>query len=270
MLSNITIGQYFPGTSPVHKLDPRTKIVLTVAFLVCIFLAKKFACFAVIALFVLGCCFLSRINLKFLVRGLKPIAIIVIFTFLLNLFLGTGTDVIWKWKFLTITESSYKNALFMAVRLILLVCGSQLLTLTTSPIALTDGLESLMKPLTKIGFPGQELAMMMSIALRFIPTLIEETERIMSAQKARGADFETGGLMKRAKALLPLLVPLFVSAFKRADELAMAMEARCYRGGEGRTKMKPLKFAWRDLVAALVFGCLIAGVVLINKTAVLI
>ena len=269
MLSNITIGQYFPGTSPVHKLDPRTKIVLTVAFLVCIFLAKKFSCFAVIALFVLICCLLSKINLKFLVRGLKPIAIIVIFTFLLNLFLGTGEDILWKWKFLTITESSLRTALFMAVRLILLVCGSQLLTLTTSPIALTDGLESLLKPLTKIGFPGHELAMMMSIALRFIPTLIEETERIMSAQKARGADFETGGLMKRAKALLPLLVPLFVSAFKRADELAMAMEARCYRGGEGRTKMKPLKFAWRDLIAAIVFGCLIAVVVLINRSVLL-
>ena len=250
MLSNITIGQYFPGTSPVHKLDPRTKIVLTVAFLVCIFLAKKFACFAVIALFVLGCCFLSRINLKFLVRGLKPIAIIVIFTFLLNLFLGTGTDVIWKWKFLTITESSYKNALFMAVRLILLVCGSQLLTLTTSPMALTDALERLLKPLNKIHFPVHEMAMMMTIALRFIPTLMEETDKIMKAQAARGADFDTGNLMQKAKAMVPLLVPLFVSAFRRADELAMAMESRCYHGGENRTRMKVLRLQRIDAYAA--------------------
>ena len=265
MLSNITIGQYFPGSSPVHKLDPRTKILLTVAYLAVIFLCKGFAGFAAVAVFIVLCGLISRISLKYLVRGLKPIAIIVVFTFLLNLFLGTGTDVIWKWKFLKITGSGLKNAVFMAIRLILLVTGSQLLTLTTSPIALTDGLESLMKPLARIGFPAHELAMMMSIALRFIPTLLEETDKITKAQKARGADFETGGLMKRAKALLPLLVPLFVSAFRRADELAMAMEARCYRGGTGRTKMKPLRYAVRDLWAALTMAALLGAVICLNR-----
>ncbi|MBR4236099.1 MAG: energy-coupling factor transporter transmembrane protein EcfT [Clostridia bacterium] len=264
MLGNITIGQYFPGTSPVHKLDPRTKIILTVAFLVCVFLSKGFTGFGVITLYILMCCFISGIQLKFLVRGLKPIAVIVIFTFLLNLFLSSGTDVIWQWGILHITKSGIRNAIFMALRLILLVTGTQLLTLTTSPIALTDGLERLFKPLGKIGFPAHELAMMMSIALRFIPTLIEETDKITKAQKARGADFESGGLIKRAKALLPLLVPLFISAFRRADELAMAMEARCYRGGEGRTKMKPLKYGMRDLYAVIVFAVLLAAIIVLN------
>ena len=264
MLSNITIGQYFPGSSVIHRLDPRTKILLTVAFLVCIFVSKGFTGFGVIALFTLLCAFLSQINLKFLVRGLKPIAVIVIFTFLLNLFLGAGEDVIWKLGILTITREGIRNAVFMAVRLILLVVCTQLLTLTTSPIALTDGLESLFKPLAKLGFPAHELAMMMSIALRFIPTLIEETDKIMNAQKARGADFETGNLINRAKAMLPLLVPLFVSSFRRADELAMAMEARCYHGGEGRTKMKPLRYGRRDLYAALAFVLLLAVIICLN------
>lgn len=271
MLNNITIGQYIPGTSPIHRLDPRTKILLTVAFLVSIFLCKGFAAFGVIAVFILLCSRLSGIRLRFLVRGLKPIAVIVAFTFLLNLFWGTETgpeDVLWKWKFLKITGSGLHNAIFMAVRLVLLVTGTQILTLTTSPIALTDGLESLFGPLAKIGFPAHELAMMMSIALRFIPTLIEETDKITKAQKARGADFESGGLMKRAKALLPLLVPLFVSAFMRADELAMAMEARCYRGGKGRTKMKPLRYARRDLEAAGVFVLVLGAIIVLNALKV--
>lgn len=264
MLSNITIGQYFPGDSPVHRLDPRTKILLAVAFIVCIFASKGFLCFAVIAAFVLGCAALSRIGIRFMARGLKPIALIVSFTFLLNLFLGAGEDVIWKWGVLTITRQGIRNALFMAIRLILLVMGTQLLTLTTSPIALTDGLESLFNPLARVGFPAHELAMMMSIALRFIPTLIEETQKITKAQQARGADFESGNLLNRAKAMLPLLVPLFVSAFRRADELAMAMEARCYRGGEGRTKMNPLTFHARDARAAGAFALLLAAIIALN------
>lgn len=264
MLSNITIGQFFPGNSPVHKLDPRTKIVLTVLFLVCIFMAKNFSGFVAIALFTLAMAKLSQIQLKFLVRGIKPILFIVVFTFLLNLFLGTGTDVLWKWWVLTITREGLRNAVFMAVRLVLIVTATQLLTLTTSPIALTDGLESLFKPLKKIGFPAHEIAMMMSIALRFIPTLIEETDKITKAQKARGADFESGGLLTRAKAMLPLLVPLFVSSFRRADELAMAMEARCYHGGEGRTKMKPLRYKLNDLFAAMVFILVFAIIIMLN------
>lgn len=265
MLSNITIGQYFPGSSCVHRLDPRTKILLTIAYLVCIFAAKTFTGFAVIAAFILMCSLLSGIRLKFLVRGIKPICIIVAFTFLLNLFLGTGEDVLWKWGILTITRQGIRNAVFMAVRLILLVTGTQLLTLTTSPIALTDGLESLFAPLSKIGFPAHGLAMMISIALRFIPDLIEETDKISRAQKARGADFESGSLLKRAKALLPLLVPLFVSAFRRADELAMAMDARCYTGSEERTKMRPLHYGRNDLFALLLFVALFAVIVVFNR-----
>ncbi len=264
MLENITIGRFFPGNSPVHRLDPRTKILATIAFIVAIFLSDGFLGFAAIFAFTLGCSFLSRINLKFLVRGLKPIAFIVIFTFIINLLLGGGGDVLWSWGAITVTVQGVRNALFMAIRLILLMTGTQLLTLTTSPIALTDGLESLFKPLAKLRFPAHELAMMMSIALRFIPTLIEETQKITNAQKARGADFESGNIIKRAKALLPLLVPLFVSAFRRADELAMAMEARCYRGGSGRTKMHPLKYSRIDMYAFLTFACLLACIIALN------
>jgi len=264
LLSNITIGQYFPGNSPIHKLDPRTKILLTVAYILAIFISKGFLCFALILAFVGACAKISRIGVKFLVRGLKPITFIVCFTFLLNLFLGMGDDVIWKYGILTITHQGIRNALFMAIRLILLVTGTQMLTLTTSPIALTDGLERLFKPFARFGFPAHELAMMMSIALRFIPTLIEETQKISKAQQARGADFESGNLVKRAKAMLPLLVPLFVSAFRRADELAMAMEARCYRGGDGRTKMNPLTYHKNDAVAAGVFALLIIAIIVLN------
>jgi len=264
LLNNITIGQFFPGNSLIHRLDPRTKILLTVFYIVCIFISKGFAGFALIAGFMLFCALLSRISLKFIIRGLKPIAFIVVFTFVLNLFLGGGTDVIWKWGVFSITRQGIRNALFMAIRLILLVTGTQLLTLTTSPISLTDGLERLFSPFKKIGFPAHELAMMMSIALRFIPTLIEETEKITKAQKARGADFESGNLLKRAKAMLPLLIPLFVGSFRRADELAMAMEARCYRGGTGRTKMRPLRFAKIDLLAGGAFVLLLAAVIALN------
>lgn len=254
-----------PGTSPIHRLDPRTKILLTVGLMVCIFVCKGFAGFAAVFLFILLCVNLARLKLRFVLRGLKPIAIIVVFTFLLNVFLQSSGKVLWEWWVLTVTVDGLKTAVFMALRLVLLVMGTQLLTLTTSPISLTDGLESLFKPFSRIGFPAHELAMMMSIALRFIPTLIEETNKITQAQKARGADFESGNIIRRAKAMLPLLVPLFVSAFRRADELALAMEARCYRGGKGRTKMKPLKYAAGDLYALCAYLALLAVVIALNK-----
>lgn len=264
MLNNISIGQYFPGDSVIHKLDPRTKILFTLMFIVCIFASKGFLCFALIAAFAYLCMRITKIGLKFIVRGLKPILFIVVFTFLLNLFLSSGDDVLVKWGILKITYTGIRNALFMAVRLILLVTCTQLLTLTTSPIRLTDGLERLFAPLKKIKFPAHELAMMMSIALRFIPTLIEETDKITKAQKARGADFETGGVIKRVKSMVPLLVPLFVGAFRRADELAMAMEARCYRGGGGRTKMHPLVYKKNDYLAIGVSVILLACVIAFN------
>ena len=264
MLNNITLGQYMPGTSPIHRLDPRTKILLTVGLMVCIFLCKGFAGFAAIFLFIGLCVRLAKLKIRFVLRGIKPIAVIVVFTFLLNVFLQSGGRVLWKWWIITLTVDGLRTAIFMALRLILLVMGTQMLTLTTSPIRLTDGLESLFKPLGKIGFPAHELAMMMSIALRFIPTLIEETNKITQAQKARGADFESGNFIKRAKAMLPLLVPLFVSAFRRADELALAMEARCSRGGAGRTKMKPLKYALCDLYAAAAYLGLLGTILILN------
>ena len=264
MLRNITIGQFFPGDSLVHRLDPRTKIVLTLAMIVCVFLSQGFIGFALILAFTLLVCRSTGIGLKFIVRGLKPILYIVILTFALNLFFQTNGTVLWRWKFLRITEEGLRRALYMAIRLMLLVVVSQLLTLTTSPIALTDGLEALMKPLKRIRFPAHEIAMMMSIALRFIPTLMEEADKIMKAQQARGADFESGGLLRRAKAMVPLLVPLFVSAFRRADELAMAMEARCYRGGEGRTRMRQLRCTRLDLAAFLIVAALIAAVAGLN------
>ena len=258
MFNNITLGQYFPGDSFIHRLDPRTKILLTIVFLVCVFLSKGFLGFGLIVAYIFVCAKVAHIQLKFMFRGLKPIAVIVVITFLLNLFMSPGEDPLWKWGILSISVQGIKNALFMAFRLILLVTGTQLLTLTTSPIRLTDGLESLFSPLAKIGFPAHELAMMMSIALRFIPTLIEETQKITRAQKARGADFESGSLIKRAK----------VSAFRRADELAMAMEARCYRGGKGRTKMHPLKYALRDLQAFICLIALIGLIVLTNRSGI--
>ena len=233
-------------------------------FIVSIFVSKGFLCFALIAAFAYFCMKVSKIGLKFIVRGLKPILFIVAFTFLLNLFLSSGDDVIVKWGILSITYTGIRNALFMAIRLILLVTCTQLLTLTTSPIQLTDGLERLFTPFKKIGFPAHELAMMMSIALRFIPTLIEETDKITKAQKARGADFESGGIIKRVKAMIPLLVPLFVGAFRRADELAMAMEARCYRGGSGRTKMRPLTYHKNDYIAFGISIVLLAVVIVFN------
>jgi len=262
MLKDITIGQYFPGDSVIHKLDPRTKIIITFLFIVIIFFIRYYAGYGMILAFMLLTIYLSRIPFKFVLRGLKPLLFIIILTFLINIFFTPGDDVIVKLWFLTVTMEGLHQGVFMALRLIFLVSGTSLLTLTTSPIALTDGIELLLNPLRVIRFPAHELAMMMTIALRFIPTLLEETDKIMKAQMARGADFESGNLLQRAKALVPLLVPLFISAFRRADELAMAMEARCYRGGTNRTRMKILTLEFRDIAAFGVTLLLIAGVLL--------
>jgi len=251
MLRDLTIGQYVPGDSVVHRLDARTKILSAFAFIVLVFFIETYVGYAWLALGLIIVVFLSGIPVKFVLKGIKPLWLIILITVVINLFFSKeGTALVSFWG-ITITDTGLRMAVFMAARLVLLITGTSILTLTTSPISLTDGLESLMSPLKAIKFPAHELAMMMTIALRFIPTLMEETERIMKAQKARGADFESGRLMQRAKALVPLLVPLFVGAFRRADELALAMEARCYRGGEGRTRMKQLQFTRRDLYAAL-------------------
>ena len=254
MLKNITLGQYFPGNTFIHRLDPRTKLVLTIVYIVVLFVAHTWTAYALVALFLIVCVVVSRIRPKALLRGLKPLFIIILLTAILNLFYTSGTPVLPGW---IITWEGIARAVQMMLRIVLLISGTFLLTYTTSPIALTDGLERLLNPLKKLRVPVHEMTIMMSMALRFIPTLISETDKIMSAQKARGADFETGGLIHRAKALLPILVPLFVSAFKRADELAVAMESRCYHGGEGRTRMKQMNMERRDL-AALLLGAVIA------------
>ena len=264
MLKNITLGQFFPGNSFLHKLDPRMKLILTFALIVIVFVSQGFVGFALILLFVLMAALSSGIALKYILRGLKPILFIVLFTFVLNVFFQTGGEIIFRLGFMKVTDEGLRLAFFLAARLILLVICSQLLTLTTSPIALTDGLESLMRPLKRIHFPAHEIAMMMSIALRFIPTLMDEANKIMKAQMARGADFESGNLVQRAKAMIPLLVPLFVGAFRRAEELALAMEARCYHGGEGRTRMRQLKYGARDAAAAGMMAALLAVILALN------
>ena len=250
MLKNVTLGQFFPGNSVIHKLDPRTKLLMTIGLIAAVFMAGSFTGYALVFAYIFMAASITGFGIRFLVRGIKPILTIVGITFFLNMFFTSGGEALIEWKFIRITDVGLKNAAYMAIRLVLLVLGTQLLTLTTSPIALTDGIERLFHPLAKIGFPAHELAMLMSIALRFIPTLLEEADKIMRAQMARGADFESGNLLNRAKAMVPLMVPLFVSAFRRADELALAMEARCYRGGAGRTRMKVLKYARIDLYAA--------------------
>ena len=264
MLKDITLGQFFPGDSFLHRLDPRMKLILTFALIIIVFVCQGFCGFLLVLAFIALATIACGIKLKILLRGLKPVFFIVIFTFVLNLFFQTTGNEIFHWWILRITDDGLRMALFLAVRLIMLVFSTQLLTLTTSPIALTDGLESLMRPLKVIHFPVHEIAMMMSIALRFIPTLMEETNKIMKAQTARGADFESGNLIQRAKAMVPLLVPLFVSAFRRADELALAMEARCYRGGDGRTKLRQLRFTYRDWMAAGLTALLLAGIIVLN------
>ena len=264
MLKDITLGQYFPGATIIHRLDPRSKLVLTLVYIVSLFIARGFPAYGLLLAVLLICLILSRIKPKAVLRGLRPVMIIIGFTAILNVFLTRGETIVFQFRFITITEEGLITAVIMALRLMMLIVGSFLLTYTTSPIALTDGLETILGPLKKIRLPIHELAMMMSIALRFIPTLIEETDKIMSAQKARGADFETGGLIKRAKAILPLIIPLFISAFRRADELAIAMESRCYHGGEGRTRMKVLRFAIRDLLGFIWGAAVVAAVVLLS------
>ena len=265
MLKDITLGQYFPGDTVVHRLDPRTKLILTIVYIAALFVANTIGGYVLVFAALVLFAALGRIPAKAMVKGLKPLIFIIIFTAILNLFFTSGDDILFQWRFIKMTWTGLRNAIAMVVRVMLLVSGTFLLTYTTSPLAITDGLESLLSPLKKLKVPVYELSLMMSIALRFIPTLIEETDRIMSAQKARGADLETGSLVQRAKALLPLLIPLFVSAFRRADELATAMECRCYNGGEGRTRMKVLKMAMRDLWALLIGALLMAGVIVLRK-----
>lgn len=252
MLKNITLGQYYPGDSLIHRLDPRTKLMIALLLLITIFVVKTFWAFGVIAVLLCVVIGIAGVGVKTVLRGIKPLLFIIIFTFVLNILFYDGEHVIWEYGVLKISVEGIQKAVFIAIRLVLLIMATSLLTLTTSPMQLTDGLESLAGPLKKIRVPVHEMAMMMSIAMRFIPTLIDETDRIMKAQTARGAEFDSGNIFKKAKNMVPLLVPLFVGAFKRADELALAMESRCYRGGEGRTRMKVLSMARRDVVSLVV------------------
>ena len=257
-LRDITLGQYFPGNSPIHRLDPRAKLTALICYIVALFLAEWLVTYGILLAALAAVVAVSTVSLKSLLRGMKPVVFILVFTAVLNIFYTPGDPLVSFWIF-TITREGIVHAIFMVVRILMLISCTFLLTYTTSPLALTDGLESLLGPLKKIRVPVHELSMMMSIALRFIPTLIEETDKIMAAQKARGADFDSGNLLEKAKALIPLLVPLFISAFRRADELAVAMECRCYHGGEGRTRLRQLKYVGRDYAALLLgFGLCMA------------
>ena len=262
MLKDVTLGQFFPGDSFLHKADPRIKLVVLVLYLVFVLLAKTAAALGIVLLITLVLALISRIRFSVLLRSLRPVIVILLFTGILNLFFTTGETPLLEWKFLHIYPEGIRTAIFMMLRLVCLVGGSSLLlSYTTSPLALTDAIESLFGPLKKLHVPVHEFAMMMTIALRFIPTLMEETDKIISAQKARGADFESGGLIKKAKALIPILIPLFVSAFRRADELAEAMECRCYHGGEGRTKLRVIRSRPSDY-AFLILMLLVCGAIL--------
>ena len=260
MLKDITLGQYFPGNSVIHRLDPRSKLIMLVVYIVALFVAQSWLSYGVMLAFLLLSIKISAIPPKSIIRGMKPLVMILVFTGVLNLFFTRDGEEIFRLGVLVITSGGARRAIFMVARILMLISGTFLLTYTTSPISLTDGLESLLGPLKKLHVPVHELSMMMCIALRFIPTLIEETDKIMSAQKARGADFENGSLMDRARALIPILVPLFIGAFRRADELATAMECRCYQGGEGRTKMKLLRYHRGDMFAFILGGVLLAVV----------
>lgn len=264
MLKDITLGQYFPGDTVAHRLDPRTKILLVVLYITALFCAKGVVTYAIMAAVLAVCVHISKVGLRALVRGLKPVLFIIVFTGLLNLFFTPGDHYLVEWGFLRISDTGLRNAVFMVIRIMLLIMGTFLLTYTTSPIRLTDALEQLLGGLKRFHVPVHELAMMMSIALRFIPTLIEETDKIMSAQRARGADFESGNLVQKARALVPILVPLFISAFRRADELATAMECRCYHGGEGRTKLQVLRYERRDYTA-LILGAVVCALVIVLR-----
>ena len=265
MLKDITLGQYFPGDTVAHRLDPRTKILLVTLYIIALFCAKNLLSYALLAAVLAVCVRISRVGLRALVRGLKPVLFIIIFTGILNLFFTPGDRYLLEWGFLRVSDTGLRNAVYMVLRIMLLIMGTFLMTYTTSPISLTDGLERLLNWMKRLHVPVHELAMMMSIALRFIPTLIEETDKIMSAQKARGADFESGGLIQKAKALIPILVPLFISAFRRADELATAMECRCYHGGEGRTKLHVLHYQGRDYMALALGAVILAAVIVMRN-----
>ena len=265
MLKDITLGQYFPGNTVAHRLDPRTKILLVVLYIVALFCAKHIISYGLMALTLLVCVKISKVPFKTMVKGLKPVVFIVVFTAVLNLFFTPGDRNLVEIGFIRISDTGLENAVFMVLRILLLIMGTFLMTYTTSPISLTDGLEQLLNGLKRFHVPVHELAMMMSIALRFIPTLIEETDKIMSAQKARGTDFESGNILEKAKALIPILVPLFISAFRRADELATAMECRCYHGGEGRTKLHVLKYEARDYIALALGVVVLAAVLVLRK-----
>lgn len=272
MIRDITIGQYYPSNSILHRLDPRVKLTGTFAFIISLFMFKTIYGYLFVALFLAIIIKLSKVPFGYIVKGLKAIVLLLLFTSVFNLFLTPG-DKVFEWYFIKITDKGIINAIFFGIRLILLILGTSLMTFTTTPNQLTDGLEKVMKPLNRIKVPVHEIAMMMSIALRFIPILLEETDKIMKAQMARGADFETGGIMKKAKSMIPILVPLFVSAFRRANDLAMAMEARCYRGGDGRTKMKPLRYQSRDSITyiiLLVYLCGIVGVRILENMKVFV
>lgn len=260
MIRDITLGQYYPGNSVVHKLDARTKIIATFLYIVELFIVNNFRGFLIAGIFLFLVIGLSRVPVKFIFRGLTAVFLIIAFTFLINLFMVDGR-ILWQWKFLSISYEGLNRAFFMAVRLVLLIIGSSLMTLTTKPIELTDGLEKLLKPLSKIGVPSHEIALMMTIALRFIPTLMEETDKIIKAQQARGADFESGNILRRAKALIPILIPLFISSFRIAQDLALAMEARCYHGGSGRTRMNEIKFHRGDVIAAVLMVASLAVII---------
>lgn len=268
MIRDITLGQFYPSESIIHRIDARVKIIATLVYIVALFVVNSFIGFAFVAVVLGAVVKASKVPLSYILKGLKPIFFILIFTFVLNMFMMDG-QVLFKIWILTITKEGVIKAVFMAIRLVLLIIGSSILTLTTTPISLTDGIEYLLKPFEKIGFPAHELAMMMTIALRFIPTLLEETDKIMKAQQARGADFETGNIIRRAKQLIPILVPLFISAFRIAHDMAMAMEARCYRGGENRTRMNAMKFKRGDIVASvmtIVFMAIIIGLRFVIKS----
>ena len=269
MLNDVTFGQYYPAKSFVHNMDPRAKLVLVIAYIVAIFLASNFYALAAVTLFLVIAVIFSRVPFGRVLRSVKMILFVIIFTAILNLFFysaGEDAHMIWGgWGALSLSWESVINTIFLAMRLFLLVMGTSILTLTTTPVALTDGIESLLTPLKWIKFPVHELALIMSIALRFIPILVDETNRIIAAQKARGANFEKGGLISRAKAMIPVLIPLLVSAFRRAEDLGDAMDARCYSGAKGRTKYKKLTFTWRDLIGLLLVAGLITGIVFLNS-----
>ena len=264
MIRDITIGQYYPADSILHRLDPRVKLIGTLVFIVSLFLFDTFIGYILAGLFLFGAIKLSKVPFKFIVKGLKAVVILLVFTLIFNVFLTPG-EPLFTLGFIKITKEGLRTAAFMGIRLVFLILGSSLMTFTTTPNQLTDGLENVLGPLKKIHVPVHEVAMMMSIALRFIPILLEETDKIMKAQQARGADFESGKMIQRAKAMIPILVPLFISAFRRASDLAMAMEARCYRGGEGRTKMKPLKYKNMDYLTFGIFIIYLGSIIFMNK-----